>query len=92
MDKSYNFMPFPYIFISPTADPCLLSGHLRSAANSFTHNRYTRDHFENVAGILLPMHQYICNSIYSRYVDGEDEKSIKQHWASFVLLFLCRLT
>eukprot|EP00529_Nitzschia_sp_RCC80_P010374 CAMPEP_0113455936 /NCGR_PEP_ID=MMETSP0014_2-20120614/8629_1 /TAXON_ID=2857 /ORGANISM="Nitzschia sp." /LENGTH=760 /DNA_ID=CAMNT_0000347375 /DNA_START=139 /DNA_END=2421 /DNA_ORIENTATION=+ /assembly_acc=CAM_ASM_000159 len=40
-------------------------GEYKNAANTFTHNRYSRDHFENVAGILLPMHQYVCNSIYS---------------------------
>jgi len=40
-------------------------GAFKNMANMFTHSKYTREHYENTAGILLPIHEQVCKSIYS---------------------------
>jgi Peptidase family S49 len=40
-------------------------GPYKNMANRFTHSHFTREHYENVAGVLLPIHQHVCDSIYT---------------------------
>lgn len=43
-------------------------GAYKNMANMFTHSNYSKEHYENTAGILLPIYKYVCKSIYeSRY-------------------------
>jgi len=40
-------------------------GEYKNMANRFTHSHFTKEHYENVAGILLPIHQHVCDAIYT---------------------------
>ena len=39
-------------------------GAHKNMANVFTHSNYSKEHYENTAGILLPIHQHIRKAIY----------------------------
>ena len=39
-------------------------GEYKNMANMFTHYNYTKEHYENTVGILMPLHQHIRKSIY----------------------------
>ena len=39
-------------------------GAYKNIGNMFTHNNFTREHYENTTGILLPIHQHIRKAIY----------------------------
>ena len=40
-------------------------GVYKNMANVFTHSNYSKEHYENTAGILLPIHQHVCKAIYT---------------------------
>lgn len=40
-------------------------GAYKNMANQFTHSHFSKEHYENVAGVLLPIHQHVCDSIYT---------------------------
>ncbi|MGK3738988.1 MAG: hypothetical protein ACI8RD_001966 [Bacillariaceae sp.] len=40
-------------------------GVYKNMANVFTHSSYSKEHYENTAGILLPIHQHVCKAIYA---------------------------
>lgn len=40
-------------------------GAYKNMANRFTHAHFTKEHYENVAGVLLPIQQHVCDSIYT---------------------------
>ena len=40
-------------------------GAYKNMANVFTHSKYTKEHYENTAGILLPIHKQVCKAIYT---------------------------
>lgn len=40
-------------------------GAYKNMANIFTHSKYSKEHYENTAGVLLPIHQHICKAIYT---------------------------
>mmetsp|Transcript_28565 Transcript_28565/g.32054 ORF Transcript_28565/g.32054 Transcript_28565/m.32054 type:complete len:797 (+) Transcript_28565:23-2413(+) len=40
-------------------------GAYKNMANVFTHSKYSKEHYENTAGVLLPIHQHICKAIYT---------------------------
>jgi hypothetical protein len=43
-------------------------GAYKNMANMFTHADFSKEHYENTAGILLPIHNHVCKAIYtSRY-------------------------
>jgi hypothetical protein len=40
-------------------------GAYKNMANIFTHSNYSKDHYENTAGILLPIHTHVRKAIYA---------------------------
>jgi hypothetical protein len=52
-------------------------GAYKNMANQFTHSHFSKEHYENVEGILLPIHQHVCDSIYTsrhRYLKKFQDK------------------
>eukprot|EP00536_Pseudo-nitzschia_multiseries_P002907 jgi/Psemu1/252115/estExt_Genewise1Plus.C_410089 len=58
-------------------------GAYKNMANIFTHSSYSKEHFENTAGILLPIHKHVCKAIYkSRHEQlGKYGYDFDQFWS-----------
>ncbi|KAG7357134.1 signal peptide peptidase SppA, 67K type [Nitzschia inconspicua] len=56
-------------------------GAYKNMANIFTQSQYTREHYDNVAGVLLPIHQHVCDAIYtSRHQQLKKYSDFAKFW------------
>jgi len=53
-------------------------GAYKNMANIFTHSNYSKEHYENTAGVLLPVHKHVCKAIYA-----SRHKQLKQYGYDF---------
>jgi hypothetical protein len=54
----------------------------KNMANRFTHTQFTKEHYENVAGVLLPIHQHVCDAIYtSRHTQLKKYSDFAKFWS-----------
>ncbi len=51
-------------------------GAYKNMANMFTHSYYSKEHYENTAGYLLPIHQHVRRAIY-------DSRRLQQYGYNF---------
>jgi hypothetical protein len=57
-------------------------GAYKNMANRFTHSQFSKEHYENVAGILLPIHQHVCDAIYtSRHKQLKKYDDFDKFWS-----------
>lgn len=57
-------------------------GEYKNMANRFTHSQFTKEHYDNVAGVLLPIHQHVCDAIYtSRHEQLKKYSDFAKFWS-----------